>query len=266
MKKIITILTVLTVLAICSCNRQEEQNYVSTMAMEEMPFQTNGQEFDKIEMVNRKIIKNGNIRFKTADINKTKSLVLLTVQELNGYISKDNIYDYSDYLEHQLTIRVPAEKFDLLLKNISESVQKLDSKNVDVLDVTAEYIDIDARIKTKKELQNKYIELLKRATNVEEILSIEKEIGNLQTEIETVEGRMRYLKDKIAFSTLTVTYYQETTSQFGFSSKFVEGIKTGWSVFLWFIIGLSHLWVFLFVAVLTIYIIRRYRKNSRKSV
>ena len=263
MKRVMTILTALAVLTICSCSRAKEYSEVSSdMVMEEPALQTSNQKTDRAETVDRKIIKQGEVRFKTADVNKTKALISQTVQELSGYISKDNVCDYSDRLEHRLIIRVPADKFDLLLKNISESVDKLDSKNVDLLDVTEEYIDIEVRIKTKKELQTRYLELLKQATKVDEILNIEKEIGNLQTEIETVEGRMKYLKDKISFSTLTVTYYQKTTSKFGFSSKFVDGIKNGWSVFLWFIVGLSHLWVFIFISVVAFYLIRRWKKKN----
>jgi hypothetical protein len=160
-----------------------------------------------------------------------------------------------------LTIRVPADKFDLLLKKVSDSVDKLERKNIDLLDVTEEYIDIEVRVKTKKELHARYVELLKQATKVDEILNIEREIGNLQTEIESVEGRMKYLKDRISFSTLAVTYYHKTISAFGFSSKFVDGLKNGWNVFLWFIVGLSNLWVFILVAVAVIYLIRWRRKK-----
>jgi hypothetical protein len=106
---------------------------------------------------------------------------------------------------------------------------------------------------------------LKQATKVDEILNIEKAIGNLQTEIESVEGRMKYLKDRLLFSTLTVTYYQKETPAFGFSSKFVEGMKNGWNVFLWFIVGVSNLWVFILVAVAVIYLIR-WRRKKRKNV
>jgi len=248
----------------CASKNESEQCLAVDLAMEESSLQTNEQETGKVETVERKIIKQGEIRFGTADVNKTKSFILQTVQELNGYITKENAFDYSDKLEHRLIIRVPAGKFDLLLTKISESVDKFDSKNIDALDVTEEYIDIEARIKTKKELQSRYIELLKKATKVDEILNIEKEIGNLQTEIESVEGRMNYLKDKIAFSTLTVSYYQKTTSPFGFSSKLVEGFENGWSVFLWFIIGLSYLWVFI-LAIVAIYLIVRQRRKRKSN-
>ena len=265
MKRVMTILTAMAVLTICSCSKAKQEYGVLSrdFVMEESAMLISEKKNDKVETVDRKIIKQGEISFKTVDVNKTKLLILQTVQELNGYISKDNIYDYSDRTEHRLVIHVPADKFDLLLKNISESVDKLERKNVDLLDVTEEYIDIEARIRTKKELQTRYLELLKQATKVDEILNIEKEIGILQTEIESVEGRMKYLKDKISFSTLTVTYYQKANFKFGFSSRFLDGIKNGWSVFLWFIIGLSHLWVFLSLAIAVVFLIRWQRKKKK---
>lgn len=269
MKRVITILTVLAVLSICSCNGSKSSEYAYTCMTDiaEASWQSDEQKTDNLESTTeRKIVKRGNIRFQTADINKTKSLISQTVQELNGYISNDNAYDYSDRFEHNLTIRVPADKFDMLLKNVSESVEKLDSKNIDVLDVTEEYIDIEARIKTKKELQDRYKEILKKATTVSEILTVEREIGSLQTDIESVEGRMKFLKDEIKFSTLTVTYYQKvtTSSSLGFFFELRDGFKSGWNGFLWFIIGVSYLWVFILVAVAVIYLIVRWRRKKRK--
>lgn len=266
MKNILTILTTTVLLTIYSCGQKQEYSGASAdLAMQEP--QTAGQKpADKVEnSVDRKIIKEGEISFETASTSKTKSLITKTVQELNGYISKDNVNDYSDRLEHRLVIRVPADKFDILLKTISESADKLDSKNVDVLDVTAEYIDIDARIKTKKELEERYKELLKQATKVDEILNIEKEIGQLRSEIESVEGQMKYLKDRISFSTLTVTYYQKTSTAFRFTSKLGQALKSGWSGFLWFLIGLTHLWAFILIALVTIYLIIRRRRNRKKN-
>jgi len=280
MKKIATILTVLTVLTICSCGQYEALNEgvpvglaslgVAPQASVERslsPYQTSEHESERAETTERKIVKKGKIIFETADVNETKSLITQTVQKLNGYISDDNVAGYSKRIEHRLTIRVPADKFDLLLNTISESVNKLDDKKIEVLDVTEEYVDIETRTKTKKELQNRYVALLERATTVEDILRIEKEIGGLQTEIESVEGRMRYLKDRIAFSTLTVAYYQEIdtpASPFGFFPKFAEGIKNGWDGFLWFIIGLSHLWVFILLVVM-LYFVRLWKKKKKDS-
>lgn len=265
MKKILTILIALTIMTICSCGTKENYKRVSAdLSMQESPMPKQKTP-EKVENeVERKIIKEGEISFETANINQTKVLITKTVQELNGYISKDNVTDYSDKLEYRLVIRVPSDKFDLLLKTISESADKLDSKNVDVLDVTAEYIDMEVRIKTKKQLEDRYKDLLKLASKVDEILNIEKEIGQLRTEIESAEGQMKYLQDRISFSTLTVNYYQKTTSAFHFSSKFGKAITGGWDSFLWFLIGLTHFWTFILIGcgIGTYFYLRQKRKKK----
>lgn len=250
-------------LTIYSCGRMQEYKGASSDILEKDKTSTQ-RSTDKAEPVDRKIIKEGEIRFETSDINETKSLIDKTAKELGGYISKDDANDYSDRHEHRLIIRVPSDKFDLLLQRISENAKKIDSKNINVLDVTAEYIDIDARIKTKKELRDRYKEILKKASKVDEILSIEKEIGQLETDIESVEGQMKYLKDRISYSTLTATYYEKTSVLFGFPSIFVESFRRGWDFFLWFIIGVTNLWTFIFAGIV-IYLIVKYRKKRKKN-
>ncbi len=262
-KNIITTCTFLAFLILFSCSPNDNYKEVAAGSPEEEMIDNESPK--KVESIERKIIKEGEISFETADVKKTKSLITKTVDELDGYIANDNIYDYQDRIEHRLVIRIVAKNFDELLAKISESVEKLDSRNISVLDVTEEYIDVEARIKTKKELENRYKELLKKAATVKDILNIEREIGTLREEIESVEGRLRYLKDKISFSTLTVTYYEKTSSVFGFSSKFGEGIKGGWDNLLWMIIGLTHVWPFILaIAVILFIVIRLDRKRKKK--
>ncbi|MDR2232137.1 MAG: DUF4349 domain-containing protein [Tannerella sp.] len=272
-RRLITIFTVLAVIMLCACNQNELRladsgfNYPAAPPNEmqsEPNTQAESPQTEPITQLERKIVKKGDVRFQTTDVKRTKSLIYGKVNELQGYIAEDNVYDYEERIEHRLVIRVPANQFDALLHTISENAERFDSQHIDVQDVTEEFIDVEARIKTKKELQSRYTELLKRATKIDEMLQIEKEIGDLQTEIESVEGRMRYLKDRIAFSSLTVSYYQQTTLGFGFASKFVDGLKSGWNFFLWFIIGLSHLWVFLLIVFVSVFLFRRWRKRRKQ--
>ena len=265
MKKLLTILIV-SAIFVCSCSQRELYKGTSADIVQKEAPPTNQQSTEKVKStIDRKIIKEGEISFETSNINETKSIITKTVQDLNGYLSKDNANVYPDRIENRIVIRVPSDKFDVLLKKISESIDKLESKNIDMLDVTEEYIDIDSRIKTKKEIENRYKELLKQTKNVDEILNIEKEIGQLRTEIESVEGRMKYLQDRISFSTLTVTYYQKTTSAFRFTSKFSQAVKGGWDGFLWFLIGLTHLWTFILIGFVVVYLIIRQQRKKRKN-
>ena len=240
-------------------NNQELDVADAKLMLEEPPSVS-----DKKEVISeRKIIKQGEIKFETGDVNKTKGAIIRTVNDLGGYISTDNVFDYQDRLSHRIVIRIPAERFDTLLDRISESALKMDSKNIDVLDVTEEFIDVEVRLKTKKELETRYLELLVKAKTVEEILKIEKEIGALRSEIESMEGRFRYLKDRIALSTLTVEYYQRTSSTFGFSSKFTQALSDGWDWLLMFLIGITHLWTFILFAIIAIVFYKRVIKKRK---
>lgn len=216
----------------------------------------------------RKIIKEGTIRFETANAVKTKEAILKSVKENNGYLANDNASNYGSSTNYHVTIRVPAHKFDTLLEQISNTAKKIESKDIKALDVTEEFIDVQARIKTKKELEDRYKEILRQAHKVEDLLKIEKEIGILRSEIESLEGRMRYLKDRISYSTLTVIFYEqrETSSSysFGFGEKFIDAIYNGWTGMLWFIIGLTSLWPFIIIFIAVFLLFKRIRKNRKE--
>ena len=268
MKQTIRLLTILLFVTFYSCNKREyfgqnisEASILADLRQKETE---NGTEIPDIE---RKIIKEGRIRFETTNSTETRTLIRKAVIELNGYISQDIITDYDDVdeLVHEITIRVPADNFELLLDKISQNVKKLDSKSISVLDVTENYIDVEARIKTKKELENRYKELLKQANKVEELLAIEKGIGNLRTEIESVEGRLKYLNDKIAFSTLRVMFYEKSNSAFGFNSKMGQAVKSGWTNLLWFFVGITKIWTFIIIAFIVFFIIKRFRKKKKQN-
>ncbi len=212
----------------------------------------------------RKLTKTGRIRFRTSDMAKTKNTIVQAVTELNGYVSNENASQYGKTMEHTLTLRVPAENFDALLQRIESGAERIDSKNIDVQDVTQEYIDLDARVRTKKELEARYQELLKRANTVEEILQIEAQIGNIRTEIESAEGRLQYLSKQVTHSTLTVTFYEQNT-HFGFFQKMGNALKNGWNNLLWVVVALTNLWaIFLFIAVIIAAVAYVAKKRKRK--
>ncbi|GHT24361.1 hypothetical protein FACS189430_09140 [Bacteroidia bacterium] len=215
----------------------------------------------------RKIVKTGELSFETANAAKTREMTFKKVAELGGYIAEDNAQNYSKNTNYRLTIRIPAEKFDNLLENISQNVQKLDSKTINASDVTEEFIDIEARIKTKKELETRYKELLKRANSVDDILRIEKEAETLREDIESFEGRLKYLNDRVTFSTLTIHFYEPESAAvrtFGFGSKFGSALHEGWDNLLYFFIALANIWTFLLLGIAAIIGIRWFRKRKKK--
>jgi len=214
----------------------------------------------------RKLIKSGDISFATDSIAKTKQRIKQAVKKYKAYISSEVEDNYYDKISNDITIRVPFENFDKLLADIGKGVESFDSKNISISDVTSEYLDVEARIKTKKELENRYHELLNKANTVSEILEIEREIANLRSDIESYEGRLKYLKNQVSYSTLEVNFYKtkDVAEQDKFANKFSDGFSNGWDNFIWFFVFLANLWPFIIVILTIVFFVVRHERKRRK--
>lgn len=132
--------------------------------------------------------------FQVADASKQ---VETMAKEAGGFLARRD--------DSQLVIRVPASKFEDILKRI-EKLGDVLHRNVAAEDVTEQYMDVEVRLKNARAVRDRLQALLEKATKVEESLAIEKELTRVGTEIETLEGKLKYLKDRVAFSTITVTF------------------------------------------------------------
>ena len=118
------------------------------------------------EQITPKIIKNGNLRFETDDLGKTYNQILSLTKKYKATIQNDSEGKNYNSVYKDLTIRVPNQNFDAFIQDISAGVPYFDTKEISSEDVTEEYIDVASRIKTKKALEARYLELLKKATKV----------------------------------------------------------------------------------------------------
>lgn len=215
--------------------------------------------------VDRKLIREGFLEWETEEPESTAQRIQEAVVKYGAFIADDNVSRSSSRISHTVVVRVPEQNFDSLLAAVGEGVEKFDSRRINVQDVTEEYVDVEARLKTKKELEGRYLELLKQAKTVTEMLEIEREIGNLRAEIESIEGRLNYLKDRISLSTLHLTFYQQFEHADGdsWADRFGEGFGNGWRNMVWFLVGLVNLWPFLLLILGGIFLVRRLLRRKK---
>jgi len=237
MKK--TVCFILLSIFLFGCGAKHENAEHSTLSADKK------NSIEKIDTNDRKLIKNGNLRFQTNDIEKTNVLIKSTVNKFGAYISEDNNYNSNSQVGYDLTIRVPAIKFDSLMSYILENanIKHLNNKSTQINDVTADFIDTQARIKIKKESEQKLIELLKQAKNLTEVLEIQKQLTDMRTDIESTEGRMKYLADQVDYSTINVSFYEKTSYSNRFLGDFWNALKDGWQIALHILTLLAYLWV-----------------------
>ena len=219
--------------------------------------------------ISKKIIHIADIRFKVDDLKKAEISIKARVQAMGGYISNTNQNRQSGNLDNSWTIRIPAEKFETFLGDVEKESVYTDSKNVSAEDVTAEYVDNDLRIKSKQKVFERYLELLKQAKNVEEIMAVEEQIRVIREEIEAKEGRQKFLNDQVSYSTITLNFYQETESSSApeqpFYVKIWRNFVEGWDSFFAMIIGLFYLIPYFLLLGGIIYLLKKWWKKRKNS-
>ncbi len=216
-----------------------------------------------------KIIKEGQLSFETDTLASTKSTLDQIVKQLGGYYSSEQEYHYTYRNEFNVVIRVPASNFEKLIEEIGKGVEHFDTKSVTAQDVTEEFIDLEARITIKKDTEQRYRELLQKANTVSEILEIEEQITNLRADIESLEGRLKYLKNRVGLSTLNVDFYVTIPGgpKDTYGHKFSQGFENGWDGFIMFFVALTHAWPFLLMGVITwIVLVKLLKRRKRRKL
>ena len=131
-------------------------------------------------------------------------------------------------LDIKLVIRVPSGQFNSALEQIEKLATNLPERNVTGQDVTEEFIDLEARIKTQKALELQFLDIMKQARKVDDALEVQRQIADVRTEIEKLEGRKRFLESKSSLSTITVNIHTPTpivVSASGFTHTIREALS-----------------------------------------
>ncbi len=218
--------------------------------------------------IEAKVIKTARLRFETADLSKTYQGILNKVKANKGIIQNDE--EGKDYknLYHYLTVRVPSENLDAFVASLVDGVGFFDEKTITAEDVTAQFIDVEARLNAKLKLEKRYLELLSQAKNVTQMLEIEKELSKIREDVEAQAGQLKYLQNQVAMSTVTIEFYktiaenEQVAESYG--SKLWTAIRSGFFNFSGFIVGLVSIWPFLILIGSTVYFIRK--KIKRKKI
>ena len=214
----------------------------------------------------RKLIKYGSVDFEVDDIDATKKSITEVTTDFGGYISSDNQNNYSGSPRYEQTVRIPSNKLDDFISKIEELARNVDSKNISTQDVTEEFIDVETRLKTKKALEERYLELLKQAKAVKDLVEVETQLANVRGEIESMEGRLKYLNNQVNLSTVTLTYYQPVSGNFGFGHRFSQTFGNGWNNFLEFVIALFEAWPFVLIAGALVWLFIRWRRKRKQTI
>jgi hypothetical protein len=192
-----------------------------------------------------KVIRNAALRFQVKDFTQSLKHIQNNLKPYGAYLSSSQSSRQDNQLETTLEIRVPGQNLDPLLDKLVQESINLDFRNISSEDVTTEFVDMHARLKAKKAVEARFLDLLNQAKTINDILQVERELKNIQEEIETIQGRMNYINARAAFSTITLTIYENNISAPGanqFLVRVSNALKFGWELCLSLLIGLLYVW------------------------
>lgn len=166
----------------------------------------------------RKVIYNADLTLIVADTEATAGRIDQMAGELDGYVANLNAYrGEGDILYYNITLRIPAQQFDAARAALRDMAVRVDNESIHTDDVTDQYFDIEARLRTLRATETELLALLQetreRGGEVEDIMSIYRELTEIQSEIESLQGQLNRLDKLIALSTITINLRPDELAQ-----------------------------------------------------
>ena len=215
----------------------------------------------------RKIVYNASVRMDT-----TRAALQEAVTAANGYLestdqggSKDSGSRYTYY-----TARIPAENYRSFLTAAGEA-GNVTSLNESAQDITAEYVDVEARLKALNDQRDRLNALADKAETTADLLEIESQLSDVQYQLESYTGQMRLMDNQVRYSTVDISLQEVrvlTPTATTFGEKFVEAVTSGWRGFVDgaedLILVVVYLWPVVLI-VLAILLVARPALKRRKA-
>lgn len=149
----------------------------------------------------QKLIWRANLKMEVSNISNSVEQIVSSVEQAGGYVESKS--DYGEGLA-KMTVRVPAEQLTAMIVSI-ESIGNVTYRSLSSKDVTDEYVDVEARLKAMTALRDRLMGLLDKATEVKDILAIEKELGRIQADLDSLQSRLNALASRVNYASIDIS-------------------------------------------------------------
>lgn len=174
---------------------------------------------------NKKIIREARITLELENFESFDAGMHQRLSSFDAYITEEQQSTTDVIVENNLTIKVPAARFEEFISKLHGVGISMLEKNIVGDDVTGDVVDIQARLEAKKQVRARYLELLQQARNIKDILEVQQEINSVQEELEAARARLSYLTHRAAYSTVQLRYFQYIQGAGGSKPLFLQQLQ-----------------------------------------
>jgi hypothetical protein len=155
--------------------------------------------------INLLIIKTADLSVRVADFQGSYNRAVSIAKSVGGFITDSSAETDGDSpTSGTMTVRVPVDNFERVLERLA-ALGKIQNRSVNGEDVTAESVDLESRLRNKRAEERQYLDIMNRAKKVGDVVTVSNELYRVRGEIEEFQGRMKYLKNASAMSTINLT-------------------------------------------------------------
>src|SRR5918998_4850952 len=159
----------------------------------------------------RKIVKTADLGLRSKEVRESAAQAQQLAASAGGTVLSSQVYGSDDSVTAQLVLSVPSEEFERVIDELRGLGEKVTTDSISGQDVTEEYVDLQSRERNLRATEESLLRLYDRAENVEEALSIQRELTTVRGEIELVQGRIKYLDQRSAYSQITLNIQPVTS-------------------------------------------------------
>lgn len=203
----------------------------------------------------KKIIKTAKIALELKDYNPFNTAMHGKLKMYGAYVAQEQQVQTDFKIQNDIVIKVPVDKFDDLVNSLGGADVKLLEKTISSDDVTAELVDTKSRIEAKEQVRLQYLQLLKQAKKMEDILLVQNQINSIQEDLEAAQGRVKYLSHQAAYSTINLSYFQylnggnANNTEPSYFLKLKDALANGGAIISNTLLALMSIWPLLFAGV-----------------
>ncbi len=178
--------------------------------------------------LDRKIVQTTTVDVGVEDVARAFTDIIAAAEAAGGFVAASVFSNSDDEQSADLTIRVPAEQYQSVLGKVRR-IGDVSNESSDANDVTEEYTDLQARMRTLQATEQRYLDLLARADNINDILTVQDRLDGVRGQIEQAQGRIELLDHLTDLATITVHLRPiGAASSGGGGAHPIEAMQTAW--------------------------------------
>ncbi|MES2851086.1 MAG: DUF4349 domain-containing protein [Bacteroidota bacterium] len=217
----------------------------------------------------KKIIKTASLKIEVRDFKSYAAEVYRTVKQYGGYIAGEDQNRSDERSETTITIKVPVDQFEPIVNQFSDKAVKVIERKISTEDVGTQIVDTKSRLEAKRAMHGKYLEFFKDAKNMADVLRVQSDINNLQETMESAAGRINYLNQQAAMSTVVLTFYQplegfKPQESPSFLTRLTDAFKTGGYWLGNILVGLISIWPLIIIIALGVFLLKKFTSAKTK--